>query len=163
MPFTLVHGAIAFFLLSFFTKDKRLWALAFVAGMLPDIDGFPILWDMELFYAIHHELLHPLIYGVVMGIPVALLLHHFFKTGRAQAFLVFAASYMLHPIADVLFTNWPVRLFWPVFSQEFSYKTFIEYNWVLVILLPAMFAAPFLIEGLKNKGGAKPDSHAQNA
>ncbi len=163
MPFTLVHGAISFFLLSFFTKDKRLWPLAFVAGMLPDIDGFPILWDMGLFRAIHHELLHPLIFGVALAIPAAYLLDYFFKTGRAQTLLVFAASFMLHPLTDVLFTNWPVPLFWPLTSQEFSYPVFIEYNWVLVLALPVMFAAPFAIGYLRNRNQLGGSSLSQNA
>ncbi len=148
MPLTLVHGVISFFALSFFTKDRRLWLLAFVAGMLPDLDGLPLLWDIDLFYALHHELLHPLIYGIILGIPLALLLNHFLKIGRIRAFAIFAAAYMLHPLGDVLFTNWPVRLLWPFISQEFSYPVFINHNFALLLLAPAMLVLPFAIENL---------------
>ncbi len=151
MPFTLVHGVISFFVLSFFTKDRRLWLLAFIAGMLPDIDGFPILWDMELFYAIHHELLHPLIYGIVLGIPAALLLNYFFKIDKAKSLLVFATAFMLHPVFDVFFTNWPVKLFWPLYNEQFSYPFFIDYNLLLWPLVPVMVAVPFIIDYFRNR------------
>ncbi len=128
MPFTLIHGLLSYFLVCFFTKDKRLRFLGFAAGTLPDLDGIPILFDMELFYAIHHELFHPPIYGIILAIPVALVLGHFFKMDKVKTFAVFAASFILHPLTDVLFTNWPVKLLWPFSEEQFLYPIFIEYN-----------------------------------
>ena len=51
-----------------------------------------------------------------------------------KAFAVFAAGYLLHPLADVFFTDWPVKLFWPLSNQQFSYPVLFDYNLHLALL-----------------------------
>ena len=131
MPFTLIHGLIPYFMVLPFTKSKKLRLLAFVAGMLPDLDGIPLLFDMNLYYQLHHELFHAPIYGLLLAIPIAILLSKYFGMNRNKAAIVFAAAFISHPLTDVLFTNWPVKLLWPISSQQFSYSIFINYNWLL--------------------------------
>ena len=149
MPFTFFHGLIGYFAACALTKDKRLRALAFIAGMLPDLDGLAILFNMDLYYALHHELLHAPVYGLVFGAIAAVLMSKFFNLNRKQSFvcfLVFALAFALHAIVDVFFTNWPVKLLWPFSQQEFSYPLLAGYNWLLVIALIAMLAGQYLMK-----------------
>lgn len=143
MPFTLIHGALAFFFVSFFTKDKRLWILAFCAGMLPDIDGVFILFDRQLFYSLHHEILHPLIWAPALGLAIAFVASHFLKMDFKGSLAVFAFSFALHPVVDVFFTDWQVPLLSPFSFQQFSMPVFVDYNWLLWVLFPLMVAIPF--------------------
>ena len=128
------------------TRDKRLWALAFVAGMLPDLDGIPILFDMDLYYAIHHELFHPPIYGILLGIIAAFALYRFFRMPKLPTFFAVAAGFILHPVFDIFFTNWGVKMLWPFSDEKHLFSYFIGYNWALVLAIPLMVAAPFAKE-----------------
>lgn len=151
MPFTLIHGLISFLVVALFTKDRRLLCLAFIAGVMPDLDGIPVLFDLGLFYAIHHELLHPLIYSLLFAPPAAFIMRWLFQIPKIKSFAVFALSYALHPLADVLFTNWPVKLLWPFSSEQFSYPMFIEYNGLLVSITILGFCGFMLTELVKKK------------
>ena len=135
MPFTLVHGLIPYFIVCLFTKSKKLRFLAFVAGMLPDLDGLPILFDVDLYYSVHHELFHEPIYGLLLAIPVAVILAKYFNIGGKKSFLVFSGSFILHSITDVLFTNWPVKLLWPFFGKGFSCPFLMDLNFGLAVLV----------------------------
>ncbi|MBI4210719.1 MAG: metal-dependent hydrolase [Candidatus Diapherotrites archaeon] len=134
MPFTLIHGLISFLAAFPFTKDRRLLLLAFLAGMMPDLDGIPVLFDRELFYALHHELLNPLIYAVLFGLVFALALSRFAKMDFKKSFAVFAASYALHPLTDAVFTDWPVKLLWPLSNTQYSWPVLLDYNAALALL-----------------------------
>ncbi|GEM_PF-1525149 len=127
MPFTLFHGLISYIIVSRFTHDKKLRLLAFCAAWLPDLDGLPILFDMHLYNAIHHELFHPPVYGLLLAVPAALVLHHFFKIGRLESFIVFSFSFALHPFTDIFFGFLPIRLFWPVSNQ--GYANMLSLDW----------------------------------
>lgn len=154
MPFTLVHGLVSYFVVCFFTKDKKLRALGFAAGMLPDLDGVPVLFDLELFYRVHHELFHPPIYGILLAVPAAMILGRFFEVNPLKSFAVFAFSFALHPVTDVLFTDWPVRLLWPFSQEEFIYPVFVQYNFVLAFaVLAGLLAQIILYAGKKGSSG----------
>lgn len=148
MPFTLVHGLVAYFIVLPFTKSRKLRLLAFAAGMLPDLDGVPLLFDMNLYYQLHHELLHAPIYGVLLAIPVALLLSKYFGMSRNKTALVFASAFMAHSITDVFFTNWPVKILWPISAQQFSYPIFISYNWFLALAVVIALITQFILSKL---------------
>ena len=149
MPFTLIHGLISYFFAVSITKDKRLWVLGFIAGVLPDLDGLPILFDLDLFYAIHHELFHEPIYGILLAIPIALILKRKFAINEKMAFTVFSIGLILHPITDVLFTNWPVKLLWPLSNEQFSFQTLINYSTILSIGLVILFILQIVFEYTK--------------
>ena len=135
MAFTLIHGLISFLIVSRFTKNKGLRKLAFIAGMLPDLDGIPLLFDLSLYYQIHHEWFHQPIYGIILGIPIALILNKYFKLDKTKVFLVFAFSFIFHSITDLVTTSWPVKMFWP-FSQEMHAFPFLEESslWIYLIV-----------------------------
>ncbi|HIH10070.1 MAG TPA: hypothetical protein HA254_05385 [Candidatus Diapherotrites archaeon] len=120
MPFTLFHGLLAFFIVAAFTSDNRLKILALAAGLLPDLDGIAILSDYNLFMALHHELLHPPVYGIIFAAIAAFALHRIAIMDWKQSFAVFAFAYMLHPVTDVILTDWPVKLLWPLSSTQYA-------------------------------------------
>jgi len=138
MPFTIVHGLISYFAVCKLTKDGRLRALAFVAGMLPDLDGIPLLFDMNLYRVLHRELFHQPIYGLILGIPIALIFGKYYGMDRKKTFAVFSGSFILHSVTDVLFTDWPVKLLWPFSQQQFVIPVFYDYNWLLALGLAAI-------------------------
>jgi len=103
--------------------------------MMPDLDGLPILFDAKLYYAIHHELLHPLIYALLLGVLLAFLLKRLAQMDFGKTFAVFAAGYALHPLAGVVFTNWPVRLFWPLSQEQYSWPILADQNGPLATIV----------------------------
>jgi len=156
MPFTGIHGLLALVPAWFLAKNRRLALVAFIAGMLPDLDGLPLFFDMNLYYQVHHELFHAPIYGVLLAVPVALILGKYWKLDRKITAVVFAGSFALHSVTDVFFTSWPVKLFWPLTNQEFSYPILREYNWLLsiAVLVAAVFCARSLL--IQSRKGKKP-------
>ena len=139
MPITPIHGLLSFSLAGFFTKNRNLLLLAFIAGMLPDLDGIGLLFNLSMFYAFHHELLHAPVYGLVFAVPAGLVMRKIFKESFAKSALVFAASFISHPLIDIFFTAWPVKLLWPFSSEQFSCPVLVDYNWLLagVVFLAA--------------------------
>ncbi|MBU2476701.1 metal-dependent hydrolase [Candidatus Micrarchaeota archaeon] len=150
MPFTLIHGLIAFLIVSVFTKNPKLRLLAFVFGMLPDLDGIGLFFDLNLYYEFHHELFHQPAYGIILGVIFALILSERFKLDKLKSFTVISFSFILHSVTDVFFTAWPVKLFWPFSSQNFSYPFLIEFNWLLALIVFAVFIIQvFVVEKTK--------------
>ena len=143
MPLTPFHGLIPYFLATIFTKEKRYWLVAFIGGVLPDLDGIPILFDLNLFYLIHHELFHQPIYGIILAIPVVFIAAKYFKMDKLKTAVLFAGGFALHGLTDVLFTNWPVKLLWPFSSEQFSSPMFIEYNFLLAASLTLLLILQF--------------------
>ena len=147
MPFTLVHGLAAFLLVLPFTRDKKLLLLAFIGGLTPDMDGLPILFDQNLFYQLHHVITHPLIAGIIFALIVAFLLTHFLKMDFRPSVLFFFLGFVSHIVTDLLFTNWPIPLFFPFYNAEFSYPIFLTYSlfFSVAITLLAVIAIVWLL------------------
>lgn len=133
MPNTITHGIIPYALASLFTKNKILRWIAFIGGVFPDLDGIPILFDSNLYYQIHHELLHPPIIGFAIALPVALIINRLYGIKVWKSYLAFSLAYTFHAVTDVFFTNWYVKLFWPFSQEKFSYPIFINFNFILAI------------------------------
>lgn len=73
MPNTMSHRVIPYVLASIFTKNKIIRWIALAGDMFLDLDGIPIFFNTNLYYQIHHELLHAPIIGFVIALPVALI------------------------------------------------------------------------------------------
>lgn len=141
MPFTIIHGLISYFAVCLFSKDKRLRLLAFVAGMLPDLDVLSILFGMDYYHQFHRALFHPLIYAIVLAIPISFALNKFFKIPRIKSFIVIAVAFALHIATDLLFTSWPIRVLWPFSQQQFTFPHFEQFNSELAIALLLLLGA----------------------
>lgn len=138
MPFTLFHALLSYIVVGRFTMDRKLRLLAFCAAWLPDLDGLPILFDVDLYNAIHHELFHPPVYGLLLALPAAIILHHSFKMGRLKSFIVFSFSFMLHPFTDIFLGFIPIKLFWPLSNQ--GYANILGLEWHTNLYLNAAVA-----------------------
>lgn len=139
MPFTLVHGLVPYLGASALTKDWKLRLLAFLAGMAPDLDGIPLLFNMGLYRALHRELFHQPVWGLVLAIPVALFLHKYYGMDVKKSAVVFAIAFISHPVTDLFFTGWPIRMLWPFSTQLYSFPAFVQLNWLLALGVAAIF------------------------
>jgi len=131
MPFTIFHGLASFSLARLFTRDKRLLLLAFVGGLAPDLDGLGLLFSQDWYYQFHHELLHPPIMGILLGVFAAIACRKLFnlhKTKTIFAFAAFTGGFLLHLLVDLFFTNWPIKLLWPLSQTQYSFASLVQYN-----------------------------------
>ena len=148
MPSTVTHGLIAGLLVSLIVKEKSYWRLAFITGTLPDLDGIPVLYDYVLFHRVHHELFHPPIYGVILGVLGAYCLSFMYGMRKRSVFLVVAFSFASHSFVDVFFTDWYVKLLWPLSSFKFSYPYFVAYYHQLFWVISALAVIRLLIDAV---------------
>jgi len=151
MAFTLIHELISFLIVSRFTKNEKLRGLAFIAGMLPDLDGLPLLFDLSLYYQIHHELFHAPIYGIIFGIIFALILNKYLKMDKLKTFLVFGFSFIFHSVIDLFTTSWPVKMLWPFSSEQFAFAFLEEFNLWIYLIVFALVGMQFYFEKNKSK------------
>ncbi|PIN98376.1 MAG: hypothetical protein COT90_04495 [Candidatus Diapherotrites archaeon CG10_big_fil_rev_8_21_14_0_10_31_34] len=146
MAFTLIHGLISFLIVSRFTKNEKLRLIAFIAGMLPDLDGIALFWDINLYYEFHHELFHAPVYGIIFGAIFALILNKYFKLDKIKVFLVFSFSFIFHSITDLFTTFWPVKMFWPFSSEQFVFPFLQEFNLWIALIVFALTGMQFCLE-----------------
>jgi len=149
MAFTFVHGLIAFLIVYYLTKNQKLALVALIAGMLPDLDAIPILWDINLYYEIHHEWFHAPVYGILIGIPAALLAEKYFKMDKIKTFAVFAFSFIFHGITDVFTTAWPVKLLWPFSQEKFVFPVLNQYDFETALIVLVLTGIHFLLQAKK--------------
>ncbi len=98
--------------------------LVTLAGLIPDLDGLGVFWDMAtegsrhpsyLYDRFHHVLAHNLGFGLLLAV-LALP----FQTRRATAFWVFL-SFHLHLLGDLVGSKGPDGYRWPIpYLQPFS-------------------------------------------
>ena len=81
-------------------------------------------------------------------------LEYLFKMKKLHVFSVTAFSFSLHAIADVFFTNWYVKLLWPISSIKFTYPVLMSYNLHLALVVYALAVMQFwssdLLKALDN-------------
>jgi membrane-bound metal-dependent hydrolase YbcI (DUF457 family) len=145
MASPIVHAFLPALAIRLFTKDVRYLLLAVIAGAMPDIDGVFLLVSTDLYYAFHHEILHPLIMGVCFGLLAALLLRKFFKMNFVKSLAVFVFAYWLHALTDVFFSDWYVRLFWPFFIEKSSFPLTGDHSLLLMINIVFSLAVLFAV------------------
>lgn len=135
MPNTIPHGIIPYALASLFTKNKVLRWAAFVGGVFPDLDGIPILFDVNLYNQLHRELLHAPIIGFVIALPTALIIKRLYGIKIWKSYLAFSLAYSLHAVTDVFFTKLYVKLLSPFSQEKFSYPIFVNFNLLLALCI----------------------------
>lgn len=126
MPFTLVHGFIAYIASVFLTKDVRWRRLAFIAGIVPDLDGISLLWlDVNLFREWHHGWLHAPFTGVALGLLAAIVLYVYYSKKKERVnfgfvWMIFALGFILHPVTDVISSDWEINFGFPFMEWNVS-------------------------------------------
>ncbi|MEK6973228.1 MAG: metal-dependent hydrolase [archaeon] len=119
MPFTLIHGLISYLGLRYFSKDKNVLRLAFLGGLAPDIDGYPLLLgDFDLYRKIHHEWLHPPIYGLLFGIFFSAIFWLYCKKKKIKfnyfaGVFVFFLGFLMHSLVDLITSDWAFNFIYP--------------------------------------------------
>jgi hypothetical protein len=131
----IAHFLIAWlFALIFLEKasDRR---LAVIAGVMADIDGVFILFDMDLYYTYHHTLGHSYLFGIPLAALMGFLVLYRLRTG-----LVSLGVFSLHLFADLIGSNWPVTPFYPLF-QDFvlSSSSYLSDFFIYEVINPVSF------------------------
>lgn len=119
MPFTLIHGIIAYLFARKFSKNKNIRRLAFIGGLTPDIDGYPILFgDFAAYRKIHHEWLHPPFYGIIFGIAFSLIFCFYCRKKKIKfnflhGVIALFAGHFLHSLVDIITSDWAINFLYP--------------------------------------------------
>ncbi len=91
--------------------------LTVLASLVPFLDGLPILWSHDLFQEVHHRYTCSLPVGAL----VVLLLTPLASRGRRRATaLACSLAFAFNAVVDMVTTNWPVKLFWPLSDWAWS-------------------------------------------
>lgn len=131
----LTHFLAAFALSWTLASRARDRALIVLAGVLPDIDGAPILFDKALYGQVHHTIGH----SYVFGLPLAIAAGALACEKRRTAALAFAA-FTLHLAADIAGTNWPVQALYPLSDYGLSAAGILSDETIYAVINPAAFA-----------------------
>lgn len=142
--FTLIHALQAYLVAAVFTKDPRLRLFSFVGGLLPDLDGITYLFNQELYYRCHHEILHPPLAGLAVALAI-LYLYEKKSAGRTGSAAFFTLGFFTHIIGDIFSTNWPVNIIapfgklyvsvYPLLSNEVIYGTIAPALTIITLVL----------------------------
>lgn len=148
----LAHFLIAYVAAALLTKDIRLRRIAVIGGILPDLDGIFLLFDIGAYYRYHHALLHPPVAGVMLALALAAALAFYRKGAFKSAFAFFMLGFALHGAADVLGTNWPVNLLAPFGTLDVSVGALLPYgalallNALVLLAVLALALALFAVQ-----------------
>ena len=115
-----VHFLLAWLLAVLFIKEVRDRRLVVLSGILADIDGIFILFNLDLFRKYHHTFGHSILFGILLSAI-------FFLVARNRARTAFVAlgAFLLHLLADIVGSNWDVFLFYP--ASDFRYCPNLRY------------------------------------
>ena len=98
--------------------------LIFLAGIICDLDGLGILFDINLYAKYHHILSHNLLFGII----ISLIFPIFANKNKFLVGIFSFIAFHIHIICDLLGSgNWPIAYLWP-FSKRFYY---FKYHWGL--------------------------------
>lgn len=142
--FTLIHALQAYLVASVFTKDSKLRLFSFIGGLFPDLDGITYLFDKELYYRYHREILHP----PLAGLAIALLLFYSYEKkseNRKGTAAFFMLGFLTHVVADIFTTNWPVNLVAPLGTLYVSASPWLSYETIFGVIVPAVTATTVVL------------------
>jgi membrane-bound metal-dependent hydrolase YbcI (DUF457 family) len=137
------HLLIAWMIANIFNTDTRTRRFSLVAGLISDIDGFPILFSDELYRTYHHTFAHTLIFGIIIAAIFTLFLKRK-KLGFSIIMLCFAA----HLGADIIGTNWGVPVFAPFLTTSFSISPYLPGSVVYGIVNPIFLVLGLVVTGV---------------
>jgi len=141
----LQHLLIAWLIANIVETDIRTRRFALIAGVISDIDGFPVLFNQELFRTYHHTFGHTLVFGIAVAAVLALFLKKK-KLGFSILLLAFAA----HLGCDIM-GAWVVPVFAPFIPTAFSISPFVSADVIegtiypVVLVLAVAGAFPILM------------------
>jgi membrane-bound metal-dependent hydrolase YbcI (DUF457 family) len=126
------HLLIAWMIANAFPLDVRTRRFCLIAGVIPDIDGIPILFDQSLFLAVHHTFGHMLIFGILLSLVLALFLKR-----KILGFSVMVLAFAAHLGADIIGSSWGVPVFAPLLNESYSSFPFLSNEIIYGVMGPA--------------------------
>lgn len=115
------HALIAWMIANSLDVDVRTRRFCLLAGVIPDLDGIPILFDEQMFLAVHHTFGHTLLFGVLVSLVLALFLEK-----KRLGFSVILLGFVAHLGADIIGSNWPVPAFAPLLPAQISISPYVS-------------------------------------
>lgn len=129
-------------------------AMIALAGVVPDIDGIGVIWDLvsrsrgfDLYQRYHHVFGHNLFFGLLAAACGLLL--GIRKRAIAALMLV---SFHLHLLGDIIGSRgekddfWAVPYFWPLSSRDYSWTGQWPLNgWQNVLITAVLLALMFYV------------------
>ena len=130
----IVHGMIAWLIAVLFVKQVNDRRLIVIAGVVLDIDGIFILLNDSSYAEFHHTFGHSLVFGLLVAM-VALTL----SVDKLKVFFGALSAFSLHLVADIVGTNWPVPIFYPLSDFSLTANSFLTQNQIYSIINPTVF------------------------
>ena len=141
VPTHILSGWLCGNLIPSFGPRERFFCM--IAASAPDLDGLSLLAGWEMYWDLHHVLLHNLAFAVVLSTLLA-----FFSRPRVVAWIVYFALMHLHFLLDLLGSgsDWGVEYFRPFSAVSWE----IPFHWEFLSWqnYAAAFAAIALSFGL---------------
>jgi hypothetical protein len=130
----IVHGMIAWLVAVAFVKEVQDRRLIVIAGVVLDIDGIFILINNTSYLEFHHTFGHSFLFGLLVAM-VAMAL----SADKLKVFFGALAAFSLHLFADIVGTNWPVPIFYPLSDFSLTANLFLTQTQIYNIVNPAVF------------------------
>ena len=139
----IVHVLIAWIIAVLVLAETRDRRLAMICGAFCDIDGIFYIWDRALYNEYHHTFGH----SYVIALPIIIMASRL-AIDRRRTFVASLAAFTAHLAADIIGSNWPVQLLYPLTSYQVPQEQILSTNFIYLTLLPATFWAVMALVAL---------------
>lgn len=135
---SVIHPLLSYVVSAIFTGNPRLRLASFVGGIVPDLDGIALLFDKELYYKYHREILHPPLSGLALSILLFYLYERKSPLERRGTAAFFMLGFVVHAVSDVLTTNWPINFLAPFGTLYVSISPALPDSVIYGTIAPAL-------------------------
>jgi len=117
-------------------RDRRFVVLL---GVIPDIDGVFILFDMDLFREYHHTFGHSLLFGLPLLLGMLV-----FAKKKMKFAIAGALGFIMHLAADVVGSNWAITPLYPLSERGVDLNSYLSNAVIYGVINPAAFLVVML-------------------
>ncbi len=132
------HLLIAWLIANLVETDVRTRFFALLAGVISDIDGFPVLFNTELFLTYHHTFAHTLIFGIAVSAVLTV-----FIKRKMLGFSILMLAFVAHLGCDIV-GSWGVPVFAPFIPTSFSTSSLIPNDVTNGVIYPVVLVLALL-------------------
>ena len=136
----IVHGMIAWLIAVLFAKQVNDRRLIVIAGVVLDIDGIFILFNDSQYFDYHHTFGHSFVFGILVAVVACAL-----STDKINIFFGAISAFSMHLVADIVGTNWPVPIFYPLSDFSLTSGTIFTNNQIYNIINPVVFITSLIL------------------
>ena len=127
--------------------DRRLRGWAFLAAVLPDLDGISALFGQAAYDYHHHLWTHGLPFSLLMSAGACWHCRH----QRLQAALLTQLAFYSHYFGDYFFTQYALGYLWPFSAKRFYNAEALWLGHPINYILAAVAVAYFVYVGIRHK------------